>query len=235
MGASMKIELCEDNGLLNDGKPTLVVLVIDGKHRIPYEASKTIQELYVDAAKFKDNVPGVLNLNPQNVTVPLNLDAANIQFTPYPPTDIRSKDYVNHTTQGGSSFDNLNIEKEDIVKCIKVHPRDKGADVDLEVGNEYRVIFIKKQNGKVSSYDLMDDNSTVQFIITCLPDEVELLRKRKVKTNPVKTDYKQEIMKCDQCGTMNAINLDGDKYVGECEKCEARLEKERPVAKPVAG
>ena len=48
----MKIELCEDNGFLNNGKPTLVVLVIDDKTRIPYEATKTIQELYVDVAKL---------------------------------------------------------------------------------------------------------------------------------------------------------------------------------------
>ena len=61
----MKIELCEDNGFLNDGKPTLVVLVVtldDGKSiRIPYQAENTIQQLYNDVKKF---------LNQDSIDVP---------------------------------------------------------------------------------------------------------------------------------------------------------------------
>ena len=51
----MRIELCEDNGILNGGKPTLVIVLIDGKQRIPYPAEKTIQELYEDVRVLSIN------------------------------------------------------------------------------------------------------------------------------------------------------------------------------------
>jgi len=216
----MKIELTDDNGVLHDGKPTLVVLVIDGVKRIPYEATKTIQELYEDVAKM----PLVLDSN--EVLLPLNLSTSDIH-SPQVYTDQENK---SAPMIDGLLIENV-IQKEDIVKCIKVHERLEGADVDLEVGGEYRVLSIKKERGQVMSYDLMNDSSTNQFRITCTPDEVQLLRKRQPKTNPVKTDYKQEIMKCAVCSTDNALELVGDKYVGECLKCKARLEKPRPFAK----
>ncbi len=222
----MKIELCEDNGFLNDGKPTLVVLVIDGVHRIPYEATKTIQELYEDVAKMP------LVLDPDKVTLPLDITPVSVQIPP--ENIIKTSDHTDFSKLSQEPNGKLilltdEIEKEDIVKCVKVHPRLEGADVDLEVGGEYRVLSIKKERGQVMSYDLMNDNSKTQFRITCTPDEVELLRKRKIKTNPVKTDYKQEIMKCAVCHTENALELVGDKYVGECTKCKAKLIMPRPV------
>lgn len=210
----MKIELCEDNGFLNDGKPTLVVLVIDGIHRIPYEATKTIQELYVDVGKFKDRpmtAGEILSNNP----------APKFQNIPMPDT---SAELLN-------AIDLKQIQREDVVKCVKVHPRTEGADEDLKVGNEYRVLSVSKKNGQVITYDVVDDKAGTKYRITCLPDELELLRKRSPKTKPVKKDYFQEIAKCAQCGTENALDLEGDKYVGECEKCQARLEKARPIAK----
>ncbi len=203
----MKIELCEDNGFLNDGKPTLVVLVIDGKHRIPYEATKTIQELYVDVGKMTDvKVQQIHNF----------LDTVSESDT-------------------DKLLDNINefpgIEKEDIVKCIKVHPREEGSDCTMEVGNEYRVLSIKIERGKILSYEIVDDSTTESFRMRVFPDEIELLRKRKVKTNPVKKDYKQEIVK--HCGEHNVLELVGDTYVGECIKCKEKLEVN--LAKPVTG
>ena len=163
----MKIELCEDNGFLNGGKPTLVVLVIDGKHRIPYEATKTIQELYADVAKVCD------------------IDATLQLETALSPLYLSNE--IKPTTTG--KFDLTEIQKEDIVKCIKVHPREEGADCDLEIGDEYRVLSITKDRGQATSYDIVDDNSPTPYRIRCIADEIELSRKRKIKTNPVKKNY----------------------------------------------
>jgi len=178
----MKICLEEDNGFLHDGKPTLVVLVIDGKTRIPYEATKTIQELYVDVAKL-----GVK----EDINIIENFVHGEC------PTITTGKFDLEKLKSSGDALVNAlsEIEKEDIVKCIKVHPREEGAGCNLKVGNEYRVlsrVFDINEDGskgKVLSYDIVDDNSKASFRIKCLPDEIELLRKRKVKTNPVKKDY----------------------------------------------
>jgi len=246
----MKIELTDDNGMLHDGKPTLVVLVIDGVTRIPYEATKTIQELYEDVGKFTINsinkeaseLSGVniipkspLVLNPDNVTLPLNLRPSDfiVERATKSERDLLEQDKA-------KLIDLSTIQKEDIVKCVKIHPRDDGLtnvevpDSGLVIGNEYRVFRIKIELDKLIFYEIIDDNSKDQQLISCLPDEIELLRKRKVKTNHVKKDYKQEIMKCAQCRTDNALDLVGDKYIGECVKCQARLEKPRPIAKPTA-
>ncbi len=219
----MKIELTDDNGMLHDGKPTLVVLVIDGKHRIPYEATKTIQELYEDVAK----------MNPEDRIYFSSPDGLK-KLSEFPREVVTSNDSVTVPITD-------EIEKEDIVKCVKVHNRGEGLtnvevpESELEVGKEYRVFNIKKELGKVVYYELMDDNAKEQNLIGCLLDEVELLRKRKVKTNPVKKDYKQEMMKCSNCSTMNALELIEDKFVGECVKCKAKLQKARSVAKPATG
>ncbi len=219
----MKIELCEDNGFLNDGKPTLVVLVIDGKTRIPYEATKTIQELYEDVGKFALN-----SINKEASEI----SGVNIISEP-------SADSVYNSIQEMYKESANQIQKEDIVKCVKIHPREEGADCDLEVGDEYRVLSISKNKGQDISYDVVDDNSPTPFRIKCMPDEVSLLRKRKIKTNPVKKDYKQEMMKCSNCGTQNALNLCEDesieghyqKYVGNCSECKSLLIMPKPYAK----
>ena len=220
----MKIELCEDNGFLNNGKPTLVVLVIDGRTRIPYEATKTIQQLYEDIAKMPQ--PTDMSLD-DNVPVMTIEDVGNSAEH----KKILAEQVIPSLSQNDVKLkpsEITEIEREDIVKCVKVYPRDEGADNDLEVDHEYRVISIKKEKGVILFYDIIDDNAGTKYRITCLPDEIELLRKRQPKTNPVKKDYFQEMMKCAQCGTENALDLVGDKYVGECMKCQARLEKERP-------
>jgi len=216
----MKIELCEDNSFLNDGTPTLVVLVItlnDGKNvRIPYQADKTIQELYVDANKMIEKMGVHTNIN--------QIETFVNQSIPKTGSELLGKKDENSANE---------IQREDIVKCVKKHPREAGADDDLEVGNEYRVIFVKKKRDQVLYYDVLDDKAENRYRINVLPDEIELVRKRKPKTNPVKKNYKQEIISCD-CGEQNALDLIGDRYEGTCEKCGCHLVKERSVAKPVA-
>lgn len=210
----MKITLEEDNGFLNDGKPTLVILVVtdeSGKSvRLPYEATKTIQELYDDVYSFFKS-----ELKPAKFYEPHKFDEKN---DPFHPDRIIKNDPIRDIAKSNT------IEREDIVRCVKIHPREEGADEDLTIGDEYRVIDIKKKKGRVQYYDLLDDKADNKYRITVLPDEVELIRKRKPKTNPVKKDYKQEIVKCDECKEENAIDMisettDQTMFQGACEKC----------------
>lgn len=166
-----------------------------------------------------------LVLNTDKVTLPLHITPADLVVERATQSERQLLEQDVKTIGDHIEEHRFEIQREDIVKCVKVHPRDEDADVDLEVGGQYRVLSIKKDRGQVTSYDLINDNSTVQFRITCAPDEIELLRKRKIKTNPVKTDYKQEIMKCSNCQTENALDLtpEGDKYSGKCTKCKAQL------------
>ena len=217
----MKIELCEDNGVLNGGTPTLVVLVItrdDGKQiRLPYEATKTIQELYIDANKMIEECSAL---------------------TPY--MKAKNDAFIRQVGSIASNVFSNEIQPEDIVKCVKKHPREEGADDDLTVGNEYRVIYVKKERGEIVHYDVLDDKADNRYRITVLPDEIELVRKREPKTVPVKKDYKQEIAKC-VCGEENALDLKTETedlliFQGTCEKCGCAYQKhlEKNV-QPVAG
>lgn len=230
----MKIELCEDNGFLNDGKPTLVVLVIDGKYRIPYEASKTIQELYVDVKKILD-----LRSEKKLDDIPPSIFIDKNVWKNLPDSRIRKtldetiivEDVTKHPSEIKeilmSDFRKSNeIEREDIVKCVKIHPRDPGADCDLIVGNKYRVININKVNKQVSSYEVIDDESVNKIRIPTLPDEVELFSKRVLKPPSQSKQVFEIIEKCDSCREENVLELNGDRYSGVCEKCGKSLEKQ---------
>ena len=197
----MKIELCEDNGFLNNGKPTLVVLVIDGKIRIPYEATKTIQELYQDVAKMPQ---------PKDMSLDENIPSIALNDPTFEKTEKKESSYLNE------------IEREDIVKCIKKYERDPGADDDLVIGNEYRILDIKKKNGEVIQYDVLDDNADMRIRIPVFPDEIELTRKRIIQ--PKRSVVPDMIKKCGQCKEENALlKVSEGRYEGICEKCGSRL------------
>lgn len=205
----MKIELCEDNGMLNDGVPTLVVLVVDGRHRIPYEATKTIQELYQDASKLVDN-PIVLST--KDITLPLITD----------PALMGEAVWINPKSK--------EIERNDIVTCIEIIKDVDGNEPegrDLELGKEYRIMDIYKQDGKVTYYDVLDDAKDNKIRIPCFPKEIRLFKKHVKKTNPVKTNYFQHEFKCD-CGEKTVLTKEAGEsfYTGKCEKCGVDMKKE---------
>lgn len=214
----MKITLEEDNGFISgDGKPTLVVLVVtmdDGQQRrIPYHADRTIQQLYEDVRKIK--IPFIIPL-------------------PLPRLEVASDEDVVRALQAGK-INILNssareIEREDIVKCVKLHPREPGSDCDLSVGDLYRVIDIKKQNGELLYYEVIDDNSKNKTRIVISPDEVELIKKA-VKPSPRKNIVQSTVF-CD-CGFENVINLvpGTDIFSGQCEKCNQILSKKYEAMK----
>ena len=164
----MRIELAEDNGFMNDGKPTLVVLVIttdDGKQRrIPYEASRTIQELYQDVSRMpvsKDSTGGFSTM----LSAPGTREGLVLIAPPDKSVDIIIK-----------NIGQLEIDREDIVKCLRT-VTDIDNRVLLEKGKEYRVIEIIKQNGQLIGYEVVDDNADAQRRTPCFADDVQLLKK----------------------------------------------------------
>jgi len=208
----MKIEICEDNGFMNDGKPTLVILLIDGTRRVPYPADKTIQQLYEDVAKM-GNGPLVKD----------NFNDMPLDIHPLPMTRWG----VDHVAGAIKDYNKI-IQREDIVKCIKAYGRE--GNNDLVVGNEYRVIDIEKVNGQVYSYEVIDDNAPIRYRISVAPEEIELLRKAPIQP-PKNNSYRDIIKKC-ECGEQNALVLTGDKYVGKCSKCGCSLiEHKKEVGK----
>jgi hypothetical protein len=204
----MRIEICEDNGLLNDGVPSLVMVIVSFTNnqplRFPYHADKTIQELYQDinALGYKEKVVDELPSNFQEA-----FDRKTIE---------RVKEVIADT-----------IEREDIVECVKIHDREPGADSDLVIGDEYRIIDIIKQNGLVVRYEVIDDNADVPIRFSVLPDEVKLVRKRRLKTQKVGKARYEIIDKCAECGKENVlVKDDSGLYIGICHKCGAILKEE---------
>lgn len=195
----MRIELCEDNGFMNNGVPTLVILLIDGKTRFPYPADKTIKELYNDVKK-----------------IPETTSMVN-------PVPIMAKPFINNLPLSESS--NV-IQKQDIVKVTNLKlDLDGNPNPELTVGNEYRVIDIIKVNGVLKYYELIDDVKNDMIRIPCFPSEVELVRKF-VPPQPRREGIFEITKKC-ICGEVNALELNGDVYQGTCDKCGTRIEERR--------
>lgn len=208
----MKIEICEDNGFMNDGVPTLVVLLVtmdNGKHtRVPYQADKTIQELYADVQKIKEP-PLVYNGDKQ---LPLDYNPANIIF----PLESNMPKFSNSKT----------IEREDIVKVTNLKlDLDGNPNPELTVGEEYRVVSIIRSNGVIKYYELMNDKKDDKLRIPCFPSEVELVRK--FVPPPPRREGIFEITKKCICGEVNALELNGDVYQGTCDKCGTKIEERR--------
>ncbi len=207
----MKIELCNDNGFLfNNGVPTLVVLVVNGKTRIPYEATKTIQELYQDVQKLNDSK------EPSQYEKDCYVD---------PTKETPAQTFWKQAEQKFSHV----IEREDIIKCTNLMKDiDGNVNENVEIGKEYRVIDIHKQNGKLTYYDILDDSADTKHRIQILPSEIELVRKH-VK-QPPRSVVPQMTVKCLSCNEVNVVfKIDGV-YQGKCEKCGMEIGKEMSLA-----
>lgn len=154
----MKIELTDDDSQLQpDGKPTLVVLLIDGVKRVPYPATKTIQQLYEDVAKMP-------TVKPQIPEGPIYRQEKIL-------SDEEYKQLVPGRVQVG-------IAREDIVRCIALTKDiDGNSNPDLILGHEYRVVGINKVNGVIAYYEVMNEVKNDRIRIGVLPSEIELVKK----------------------------------------------------------
>lgn len=214
----MKIELCEDNGVLNGGNVTLVVLQVtqdNGKIvRIPYEANKTIQDLYSDIARMPlDILPSVKPI-PAG-PIPRKKDPSSIV------SEILGQD---------QPVDPNAIEREDLVKCVQVIKREFGIDLNTtpQMGRIYRVIDIMKVDGNVLGYDVLDDQANNKIRIPAFANEV-VLHQKHVKQAPRLTVF-SVTKTCHNCQELNALNLndEGTMYTGKCSKCQVVLSEPRP-------
>lgn len=201
----MKIEICEHDGFIS-GKPTLVILLItfpDGKQvRFPYKANRTLAQMFGDVQK-------------------LNIIEESRSF---------NKEHLLKIVDCIQKREDGIIEREDIVRCVKLHEREQGSDNDLAVGNEYRVVNIEKLNGQIVAYEVIDDNADFRMRIKVFPEEIELVRKF-VPPAPRKQVF--EVTKTCQCGQINALELNGDRYEGKCEKCGKTLYEKRNIKETV--
>ena len=209
----MKFELLEGDELCQpDGRPRNIIVVIEGKRGI-MPTSKTLLDL-LDIAKMAGIEP-----SKTPIEQPASLESIK---TPTVEAKIESGD----------------IEREDLVTCVKVLPRAEGVNVDIVEGGTYRVLSIQRQSAGettvVKYYEVIDDSAPVQRRIVVFPQEVMLAKKHGFIPKPIHRF--EEIYPCGYCGEQNALVLDAEKnkYVGECKACHKPLEMERPGAKSVS-
>ena len=192
----MDIKISEDNGFLFGGVPTLVVVTVtfdNGKVvRFPYTAEKAISALYEDLSRVNQDevktTPVIIHPSPVNI---------------HPGADVIEKTFPPIVDTSRTN----EIEREDIVTCVKVEDRGQGASVDIHVGGQYRVL---KVHGKslsmgdgqtrqmIDGYDVIDDQAPVPFRVYVFAHEVSLLRKHGVKAKKFLT--KEVDLKCPKCG-----------------------------------
>ncbi len=237
----MQITLCEDNSLFHDGVPTLVVLVVkfdDGKQkRIPYQADKTISELYKDLALIAPKVSNDAMITPllHDVIEDIKKEITPEKFSEKISNMSESLDKMVRENKSNT------IEKEDIVTLTMLDPgRNKDATCNLIVGQELRVISVISTGvtlpGQdeitkiVQGYDVVNDKGDRPERTRVYPNEVTLLRKR---TAPViaKNNVVSEILNCPSCNAPNALGLDGDTYKGECTDCHNDIAITRIIKK----
>lgn len=220
----MEIRLGESDSFLNSGEAKIVIIHVtcnDGKKvQFPYPADKPISEIY----------KAVERISTEAIAVPSAVSVSQAEHSPKIAAagDAAAALAVVHQSTEGE------IEREDIVKCIKVNDRGKGATVDLFVGREYRVIKVKKFGGAIDGkmvnivdyYEVIDDNldpPNPRRIFT-FPDEVVLLRKR-VKPVPKVLHKVEETFPCELCHVpvFGVTNSEG-KCLGFCSDCNHNTE-----------
>ena len=242
----MQIQLCEDDGDFHEGGvPQLVVLVVtydDGKKkRIPYPAEKSIAALYQDLRAIAPKVaveycPAVETNDLEEIKVVSQSQVKSLSeglqnANKAPSTASPEDNLVSRTAIAlREKYDNsLIIEKEDIVTLVKLNPRDihfSGTISPLVVGMDYRVLAvmgpkIPTPDGKgikqiIHGFEVIDDNAPTPERMIVTPDEVQLKRKR-ILIGIEKTSVIEEMLPCPNCGILNSLALDNEKFVGVCK------------------
>ena len=150
------ITLLDGDGFLYpDGKAQDIIVSVDGK-TFPFSATKSLQDLY-EAVKRMPSEHAVLS-------VPIPSSFVVESGTALPLSSIESPK------------PNM-IERGDILECL-VEPQ-YGPDLPddgtgIKKGGEYRVIDIRKQNGELVGYDVIDDSARFQIRISVPLDAMKL-------------------------------------------------------------
>jgi hypothetical protein len=197
--------------------------------QFPYEADKPISELY----------ESVKNITDEKIVVPLATVPLVSVATPAAEVSLSSSVAV-------PSVEDNQINREDLVRCIKVEPRAKDAPIDIVVGNIYRVLKVHGPrltiDGKVKQiidgFDIIDDKSETPRRIFAAPSEMEFYQKRKPAPTKVIGKFESTFL-CPYCFIlMVAVKEEDGKYHGKCMSClkESTHElKAKEDAKPTVG
>jgi hypothetical protein len=230
----MIITLGESDAFLRtDGRALMIIVhvTLDSGKKIqfPYEANLKISDLY----------ESLKNITDEKIVVPLATVPLVSVATPAAEVSLSSSVAV-------PSVEDNQINREDLVRCIKVEPRAKDAPIDIVVGNIYRVLKVHGPrltiDGKVKQiidgFDVIDDKSETPRRIFAAPSEMEFYQKR--KPAPVKVIGKFEsTFLCPYCFIlMVAVKEEDGKYHGKCMSClkESTHElKAKEDAKPTVG
>ena len=230
----MEIRLGESDAFLrSDGRAHMIIIHVtldSGKQvQFPYEADKPISELY----------ESVKNITDEKIVVPLATVPLVSVATPAAEVSLSSSVAV-------PSVEDNQINREDLVRCIKVEPRAKDAPIDIVVGNIYRVLKVHGPrltiDGKVKQiidgFDIIDDKSETPRRIFAAPSEMEFYQKRKPAPAKVIGKFESTFL-CPHCFIlMVAVKEDDGKYHGKCMSClkESTHElKAKEDAKPTVG
>lgn len=221
----MIITLGEGDSFLHNGETKNIIIHVtfeNGKKiQFPYVASKTLSELYSDVENFSDEKIVASPITPipvivsQAATVPLAVAAPPITG-------------------------NEEIGREDLVKCVKVEDRGRGATVDISVGGIYRVLQVKgttipidgKMTRIVDGYDVIDDKAPIQRRIAVLAHEVVFYQKRKQPIPKIagKIEHRSP---CPTCrADMILYKEDTGIFKGTCQLCGTETEKELKNEQP---
>jgi hypothetical protein len=213
----MKIILEENDSFIQQDKHAKMIIVAvtmdDGKFiRFPYSAERTFSDLIFDIdAKITCAGFGVRP----------NL-AVREEVISHPATAV-----VPLATVVVPSTDNGQINREDLVRCIKVEPRAKDAPIDIVVGNIYRVLKVHgpvltidgKPKKIIDGFDVIDDSSETPRRIFAAPSEMEFYQKRKPAPAKVIGKFESTFL-CPYCFIMMVATKEDDgKYHGKCMSC----------------
>lgn len=189
----MKITLEENDALIqDDGLPKIVVVNVDGV-RFPVETHKTLVELYQAIEKIKGRGGVVQKEHPLE-----------------PLVDGFRKD--GRVVTWGIDRGDIVLFRPQDMETFKMS--DNG---ELVPGREYRVLDIRKQNGVVSGYSIIDDSHPQKMRLEVYHLDVVLER----KTPKIVVDKKKVfeiIYKCG-CGEEMVLEKRDTFYIGTCEKC----------------
>jgi len=124
------------------------------------------------------------------------------------------------------------IKKEDLVKCVKILPRDKDAPIDMEIGGIYRVMALP--SNKVPYYEIIDDTdfhkAEIPRRVPAYPEEIAFFQKRKLPI-PKEVGRFEDFFPCELCQKkIVGYRMDDNKYHGQCPECNHEtIVDRRPV------
>jgi hypothetical protein len=221
VGASyMSICIEEDDSFIQkDGKSKMIIVAVkksDGKVvRFPYSAKLSLSSLI----KEVNEKIGVASVSTE-------------RFVPLPDIEVKASMFDIKNIIGESEGQ---IKKECLVKCVKLLPRDKDAPIDMEVGQNYRVLAIP--TGKVPYYEIIDDTdyhkADIPRRVAAYPEEIVFFQKRKPPIEKTVGRF-EDIFNCELCKkSIVGYRMDDNKYHAMCNECNHETISDT-VRQPVA-